>query len=72
MKYNNTIDDDPSHFGQMIDNIKRAPKATLVLFFIIILNMNFDTSRANAHNTSITTLSTTHILQSTKQSFNNI
>ncbi len=24
MKYNNTIDDDPPHFGQMIDNIRRA------------------------------------------------
>ncbi len=48
------------------------PKVALALFFIVILNMDFSTSKVDAHNTSKTTCLTTPIFLGTKESLQNI
>jgi len=52
--------------------ILRRPKATLALLFIVILNMNFCTSRVDVHNILTTTSSATLIFLGTKKRLHNI
>ncbi len=48
------VENDPPHFGQGL-TLLRGPKVVLALLFIVILNMNFCTSKVNAHKTTRTT-----------------
>jgi hypothetical protein len=52
--------------------ILRKPKATSALVFSVILNMNFCTSKVDAHNMLTTTSSSTPIFLGTKKRFHNI
>jgi hypothetical protein len=52
--------------------ILRKPKATLALLSIVILNMNFCTSKVDAHNILTTTSSITPIFLGTKKRFRSI
>jgi hypothetical protein len=52
--------------------ILRKPKETLALLFIVILNMNFCTSRVDVHNILTTTSSTTLIFLGIKKRLHNI
>jgi len=54
------VENDPPHFGQGLI-LLRGPKVVLALLFIIILNMNFCTSKVNAHKTTRATCSKTLI-----------
>jgi hypothetical protein len=53
--------DDPPHFGQGVDNIKRAQGNLGITFHYNFVD-NFCTSWIDAHNTSKTTCSTTFII----------
>jgi hypothetical protein len=52
--------------------ILRKPKAILAFLFIVILNMNFCTSKVDLHNILTTTSSATPIFLGTKKRFHNI